>query len=77
LLSKDDQVYRDLAATMKSLRSASEKIDTGEGVIGRLVSDEALGTKVEQLIDELRATVDDIREASPVATFTSIFFGAL
>ena len=29
-----------------------------------------------RIADEIRATVDDFRETSPVITFTSIFFGA-
>jgi len=77
LLSKDDQLYQDLAATTKSLRTIAERIENGTGVIGKLVSDEKLGTDVQETITELRATIDDVRETSPVVTFTSIFFGAL
>jgi phospholipid/cholesterol/gamma-HCH transport system substrate-binding protein len=76
LLSEDDQVYADLAATLASFRGMSESIAKGEGTIGKLVSDEELYDEFKALVREGRAAVDDIRETSPVTTFTSIFFGA-
>ena len=76
LLSQDDQVYKDLAATIASIRGISESIARGEGSMGKLVSDEALYLEFQSLLREGRAAVDDYREASPITTFTSIFFGA-
>ena len=76
LLAEDDQVYEDLAATIASFRKMSESIEKGEGTIGKLVSDEALYLEFQALLREGRAAVDDIRETTPVTTFTSIFFGA-
>ena len=76
LLAEDDQVYEDLAATIASFRKMSESIEKGEGTIGKLLSDEAVYREFQALLREGRATVDDMRETSPVTTFTSIFFGA-
>ena len=76
LLSEDDQVYADLAATLAAFRGMSESIAKGEGTIGKLVTDEELYEEFQALVREGRAAVDDIRETSPVTTFTSIFFGA-
>ena len=70
LLSEDDQVYKDLAATSKSLRNVAEKIEKGEGAIGRLVADEALYDDVKGVVGEARAAIDDFRETSPIVTFT-------
>lgn len=75
LLAKDDTVYEDLAATLASFRHMSESIEKGEGTIGKLVSDEELYMEFKALLREGRAAVDDIRETSPITTFTSIFFG--
>ena len=75
LLAADDQVYEDLAATIASFRKMSESIGKGEGTIGKLVADEELYQEFKALVREVRATVDDIRETSPVTTFSSIFFG--
>lgn len=76
LMSQDDAVYEDLAATLASLRSITARIESGEGLLGRLVQDDALYGEIEGVVGEVRATVDDLRETTPVVTFTSIFFGA-
>jgi len=76
LLSEDDQMYQDLAATIASIRGISEATARGEGTVGRLLSDETLYLEIEALLREGRAAIDDMRETSPITTFTSIFFGA-
>jgi phospholipid/cholesterol/gamma-HCH transport system substrate-binding protein len=76
LLSDDNAMGEDLAATLASFRAISESIAKGEGTIGKLVSDEELYVEFKALVREGRAAVDDIRETSPITTFTSIFFGA-
>jgi phospholipid/cholesterol/gamma-HCH transport system substrate-binding protein len=76
LLSENDTVYEDLQAGLASLRKITDRIEKGEGVLGRLMQDDGLYEEIEQTIKEVRATVDDFRETTPVVTFTSIFFGA-
>jgi phospholipid/cholesterol/gamma-HCH transport system substrate-binding protein len=76
LLAEDDPMADDLAATIASFRTISETIAKGEGSLGRLVTDEELYVEFKALVREGRAAVDDIRETSPITTFTSIFFGA-
>jgi phospholipid/cholesterol/gamma-HCH transport system substrate-binding protein len=76
LLSSDDQVYRDLRDTVASLKTFSSDLSAQEGTLGRLIRDDGIYVKVEALVDEARATIDDFRETSPLTTFTSIFFGA-
>jgi len=76
LLSEDDQLYQDLAAAIASIRGISEATARGEGTVGKLLSDEALYLEIEALLREGRAAIDDMRETSPITTFTSIFFGA-
>lgn len=76
LLGEDDQAYADLTATLAAFRQMSESIAKGEGTIGKLVSDEELYLEFKALLREGRAAVDDMRETSPITTFTSIFFGA-
>jgi len=75
LLAGDDQAYQDLAATLAAFREMSESIARGEGTLGRLVADEEMYLEFQGLLREGRAALDDIRETSPITTFTSIFFG--
>ena len=76
LLSADGQASADLGATLAAFRKISESIARGEGSLGKLLADDELYLQFEALLREGRATVDDMRETSPVTTFTSIFFGA-
>jgi hypothetical protein len=76
LLSKDEQLYNDISATMVSVRSISESISDGEGTLGRLVRDAKLYDEAALLVEDVRAAVDDLREASPITSFGSVIFGA-
>jgi len=88
LLTEDDGFYTDLRTTTANLAAASGTINSmatsiqaGEGTIGKLMTDDSLYddslyTSATELVDEARATVDDLRETSPITTFSSIFFGA-
>jgi phospholipid/cholesterol/gamma-HCH transport system substrate-binding protein len=76
LMSKDDQLYNDLSDVVASLKEITAKIEKGEGSLGKLVSEDGVYTEVEGMMKEARAALDDLRETSPVVTFTSVFFGA-
>lgn len=78
LLLADSSLYDDMAASAASLRAITGRLESGEGTLGRLMSeDDSLYKEVDQIVREVRAVVDDLRETSPVVTFTSVFFGAL
>lgn len=76
LLSSDDQLYQDLSKASANIQVITERIAAGEGTLGKLMTDDAVYEQVKLLLEDARATVDDIRETSPITTFTSIFFGA-
>ena len=76
LMSDDSAVYDDLGATLASVRSISESINAGEGTLGKLVRDAKLYDETSSLVEDVRAAVDDLREASPITSFGSVIFGA-
>ena len=76
LASEDATLYDDFAAAVKSLRNIVEHVDSGQGVLGHLIKDEDLYNDVVGIVEEIRATVDDYRETTPVVSFSSIWFGA-
>lgn len=77
LLSRDDVLYRDIAASAASLKNITGSIDRGEGLIGKAIKDDALYGDLQATLNEAKAALDDFREITPVLTFTSILFGAL
>ena len=76
LLSKDDSLYRELSATASNLNGMTAGIASGKGTLGKLVNNEELYNEIRSLIGEIRAAIDDLRETSPVASFSSVFLGA-
>jgi phospholipid/cholesterol/gamma-HCH transport system substrate-binding protein len=48
-----------LAATMASLRSVSDKIDNGDGTVGRLLNDPALYEQVLASVEDIRAAAEN------------------
>ncbi|MBI3985525.1 MAG: MCE family protein [Lentisphaerae bacterium] len=73
---KERQLLAKLETTVANLDAITEKINSGQGTLGKLVNDDAVYQEVKKLVGEARATLDDLRETSPVVTFTSIFLGA-
>lgn len=77
LLADDARLYRDLSATVGSLKEVASRLEQGQGVLGKLMTDDALYEDIRATVDEIQAGIEDVRETTPVTTFTSIFFGAL
>jgi len=76
LLNEDSGVYDNMDATMVAVREITESINAGEGTIGKLVRDAKLYDEATLLVEDVRAAVDDLREASPITSFGSVMFGA-
>lgn len=76
LLTEDAAVYDNVDATMVAVREIAESINAGEGTIGKLVRDAKLYDEATLLVEDVRAAVDDLREASPITSFGSVMFGA-
>ena len=76
LLAEDDTLYRDLSDAVASLKDVSQTLSKGEGTLGRLAKDDEMYNQLNELLGEARAAIDDLRETTPVVSFSSIFFGA-
>jgi len=76
LMSEDEELYQNMDATMVAVRAIAESINSGEGTLGMLVRDAKLYNETTLLVEDVRAAVDDLREASPVTSFGSVLFGA-
>ena len=76
LMSGDEMAFEDLEASLANIRSITDSINEGEGTLGRLVRDAKLYDETTLLVEDIRAAVDDLREASPITSFGSVLFGA-
>ncbi len=78
LLSSDDALYTDLHDTVANLKLITGRLENGEGALGQLMRDDGeLTLELGGFLKDGRDLLDDMRETSPVSTFSSIFFGAL
>lgn len=59
------------------LGSVTEKMKSGEGTLGKLVSDDKLYREVDGLARDLRQVLDNYRDTTPIATFSSLIMGGL
>jgi phospholipid/cholesterol/gamma-HCH transport system substrate-binding protein len=69
-------LYTNLMAAATSIKNISASIEQGDGTIGKLIKDDKLYEEAKMTLHEIRAAIDDFREAAPITTFSSIFFGA-
>ncbi|WP_372795414.1 MlaD family protein [Pontiella sp.] len=76
LMAEDAELYDNVDATMAAVRDIAESISSGEGTLGKLVRDAQLYEETTLLVEDVRAAVDDLREASPITSFGSVMFGA-
>jgi phospholipid/cholesterol/gamma-HCH transport system substrate-binding protein len=60
-----------------NLRVVSDRMARGEGTLGRLTKDDKLYREAEGLIGDVRETVDNLRESTPLSTFGSILMGGM
>jgi phospholipid/cholesterol/gamma-HCH transport system substrate-binding protein len=76
LFAEDDPLYDNLVEASGAIKTLAEDMQAGKGTLGKLMTDDALYQDALLTLNEIRAAVDDLRETTPIATFTSIFFGA-
>lgn len=77
LLTDDGGMYTNLYVVSDNLRVVTERLAKGEGTLGRLTKDDKLYRDAEGLIGDVRETVDNLRESTPLSTFGSILMGGL
>lgn len=76
-LMKDDKMYDDLGATVANLKLVTDRLAQGEGTLGKLSADDQLYNDVHGLIKDVRQTVDNFRDTTPISAFASLIMGGL
>ena len=60
LLSSDDTVYRDLKGSLENIRSVTDRIKDGNGLLMKLAEDKKLAEDASALIERLSAASSDL-----------------
>src|SRR5439155_3489858 len=75
LLTKSD-VYDNLRETSENAAVITTAIRNGQGSIGHLVMDDEVYQQIKTALLIVQRALEEYREAAPITTFTSVFFGA-
>lgn len=62
---------------LANLNAVAEKLAKGEGTLGRLVNEDELYREVQGLARDVRQTLDNFRDTTPISTFGSLIMGGL
>lgn len=55
--------------TIANIRKFSDKLNSGKGTVSRLLTDDKIADKTENLLDQVKDTIEDVREQAPVTSF--------
>ena len=77
LMKDDNKVYNDLEKTVANLRSVTDRLEKGEGTLGKLSADDELYDDIHGLVKDVRQTVDNFRDTTPITAFSSLIMGGL
>lgn len=75
-LFTSDEIYTSINQISADLAQVSSQLAEGRGTLGRIIMEEGLYTEIELAMKTLNRTLEDLREAAPVSTFTSLLFSA-
>jgi phospholipid/cholesterol/gamma-HCH transport system substrate-binding protein len=72
-LLKISQVIGDnrenLAVAIENIRDITDKINSGQGTLGKLINDRGLHSEADKLVKDLREAIEDTREQAPITSF--------
>ena len=67
LLAKDDTLYRESAVAMANLREVFEKMNKGQGTVGKLINDESLYKNVKVSLQKLDKATEGLEDQGPLS----------
>ena len=67
----------DAAKLVANLRAVSERLEKGEGTLGKLVAEREMYDEVNAALKDVRQIIDNYRDTTPITTFGALATGAL
>ncbi|MBO6167501.1 MAG: MCE family protein [Kiritimatiellae bacterium] len=62
---------------LANLNDVAEKLKTGDGTLGKLINETELYDEIQGLAKDVRQTLDNFRDTTPISTFGSLIMGGL
>ncbi len=64
-----------LQETLASLNRIAQKIEKGEGTLGKLITDDTLYQETKKTVREIGKAAEGVQDQTPLVAFTSVLFG--
>ena len=68
----EDKAYDDLQQTLANLRSITDKIESGQGTIGKLVNDPDLYHDAKTTINKIEKAADGLNDSGAVSALGTV-----
>lgn len=75
-LSNDPQLAADFGETIRNIRIITQRLESGDSTVARLIRDKDLYQDIKKVVDDARETLRSAREQIPVGTFASVLLNA-
>jgi phospholipid/cholesterol/gamma-HCH transport system substrate-binding protein len=70
------ELYDNLRTISEDIAVVTGALRRGEGTLGKLVLDDDIYRQIKTALNIVTRSLEELREAAPITTFTSIFFSA-
>lgn len=64
-----------LKETLTNLSKITKRIESGEGTLGKLITDDALYQEARKTVREIGKAAEGVQDQTPLIAFTSVLFG--
>jgi phospholipid/cholesterol/gamma-HCH transport system substrate-binding protein len=72
-LLHDDKLYQETAASMTNLREILQKINQGQGTVGKVVNDQELYKNAKLTLQKLDQATEGLEDQGPLSVLGTIF----
>jgi phospholipid/cholesterol/gamma-HCH transport system substrate-binding protein len=69
---QDESLYQEAKETIQSVKGFTEKLDKGEGTLGKLISDDTLAKEAEKTMKKIQKAAEGIEEQTPITVLGTI-----
>ena len=75
ILSSLSKSSPQLKESLESVRRIAEKIERGEGTLGKLITDDTLYLEARKTVKAIGQAAEGVQDQTPLIAFTSVLFG--
>lgn len=71
-----DTLLADADKAVREIETITRNINEGKGTLGKFAQDDKVYNETQRILTQLRETIEDLREQTPISTFMGALFSA-